>query len=85
MDQRGLGLPRCLRTKLEISGPIQHIHGMTIKSSKTRNSENGKDAVRVLGRSAATGHLVLLPASKAGSISIRAANAAVKSVNSKKK
>jgi hypothetical protein len=59
---------------------------MAIKSSKSAHAGTSNHAARVLGRSAATGHYVLRPASKPGAISIAAARAAVKSIyNDKKK
>lgn len=45
----------------------------------------GKHSSAVLGRSAATGRYVMMPASKAGSVSVEKAKAAVKNVNSSKK
>jgi hypothetical protein len=42
-------------------------------------------SVAVLGRSAATGHLVLKPASKSGAVSLKDARAAVASVLNGKK
>lgn len=50
----------------------------TTHPAKPRTSE-------VLGRSAATGGYILKPKSKTGSISLRQASAAVKTVLSKKK
>jgi len=58
---------------------------MIMKSPKPLNSPQSKHAARILGRSEATGKFILRPASKTGTISIAAARAAVKSVNSKKK
>jgi hypothetical protein len=53
--------------------------------SDTIGSKAGKHGSVVLGRSAATGRFVMTPASKRGSISVKEAKAAAKSVTSTKK
>ena len=57
---------------------------MTTRSQAT-NSKPTKRGVTVLGRSAATGRLVLMPASKVGAISLKDAKAAVASVRNGQK
>jgi hypothetical protein len=52
---------------------------------KSTSSERSKPASKVLGRSAVTGRFVMKPASKAGSISVREARAAVAHLRSGKK
>lgn len=53
--------------------------------SDTLSSKPSKQGNAVLGRSAATGRLVMTPASKRGSISVKEATAAAKSVSGSKK
>ena len=53
--------------------------------SDTVSNKVGKHGSAVLGRSAATGRFVMTPASKRGSISIKEAKAAAKSVTGNKK
>ncbi len=54
-------------------------------NEKSGNEKSGKQNINVLGRSAATGRVVLKPASKAGSISVRDAAAAVRRIHEAKK
>lgn len=56
---------------------------MSMRAHSTA-SKSGKSEGAVLGRSAATGRKVLKPASKTGSISTRAAAAAVRTVTAEK-
>jgi hypothetical protein len=59
---------------------------MATRASESVKTKDTRHDTRVLGRSAATGRLILLPASSKGaSITIKEANTAVKSVSSKKK
>jgi hypothetical protein len=58
---------------------------MATKSSDSPARKSDKQDAKVLGRSAATGRFVLKPASKRGSISIREANTAVKTVSGSNK
>ena len=58
---------------------------MASKSYKSVSGRDSKYKPDVVGRSAATGRFVLKPASKRGSISIKEANTAVRSVSSEKK
>ena len=57
---------------------------MATRSDRAR-SKLGKHGSAVLGRSAATGRFVMTPASKRGSISVKEAKAAAKSITSTKK
>lgn len=68
------------------------LEGRTLKVMATRSdmvsTKPGKHGSAVLGRSAATGRLVMTPASRRGLISVKEAKAAAKSVSgsrSKKK
>lgn len=72
-------------TGLACVSPKRHIDDMVARSSESTNGKEGKHDARVLGRSAATGRFILRPASKVGSITIKEANTAVKSVSHKKK
>lgn len=56
---------------------------MEANQSGSNRSSNNKQNRLVLGRSAVTGQYVLRPASKQGAASIRAINAAVKTVLAK--
>lgn len=62
-----------------------HIERMATQSSESALRPAKPRTSQVLGRSAATGGYILKPKSKTGSISLRQASAAVKSVLSKKK
>ena len=57
---------------------------MTMRPHST-GAKSGKPNGSVLGRSAATGRFVLSPASKTGSISVKAASTAVRNVIARKK
>lgn len=52
---------------------------------QTAGGKYGKQSSNVLGRSAATGRVVLKPASKAGSISVSEAAAAIRRLHEAKK
>ena len=58
---------------------------MATRSSDTTARKSDRQESKVLGRSAATGRNVLKPATKGGSISIREANTAVKTVSGSNK
>jgi hypothetical protein len=53
---------------------------MATRTTGKHSSSSAKSRPTVLGRSPATGRVVLKPASKGGSISIRAAQAAARDV-----
>jgi hypothetical protein len=73
------------RTILAICKPVNHIGAMATRAPESVSKKSVKHGGQVLGRSAATGRFILMPASKTGSITIRDANTAVKLVLSKKK
>jgi hypothetical protein len=58
---------------------------MATRSSDSAARRSDRQDSKVLGRSAATGRFVLKPATKGGSISIREANTAVKTVSGSNK
>ena len=58
---------------------------MASKSACSDSPKRSKSGARVLGRSAATGGLILAPVSKGGFLSIRKTRAAVKSLRLEKR
>jgi hypothetical protein len=58
---------------------------MASKQSKSVKPKFTRSGTEIVGRSAATGRYVLMPASKEGAISLEEARAAVRAVNSRKK
>jgi hypothetical protein len=58
---------------------------MATKPTQSSSGKGAKHASKFMGRSAVTGQFVLRPASKAGTISLKEASSAVKSISRKKK
>jgi hypothetical protein len=63
---------------------LDHIRRMATRSSESLKRKGGNGAVKVLGRSAATGRFVLMPASKPGKASMKEARTAVRYALEKK-
>jgi hypothetical protein len=61
------------------------IASMASKSTRSDSPKRSKSGTAVLGRSAATGGYVLVPATKGSSTAIRKTRTAVKRLHSKKK
>jgi hypothetical protein len=58
---------------------------MSVEATQTSKTKASRAKPAILGRSAATGKFVLVPATnKGGTITMQAANSAVKNISSKK-